>query len=69
MSQCSLLNVSFRDLASHIDGFIGSVAHTLVVGASKDNPVTGKKADVIMAAYNCSEAVLRLIKPGNKVRS
>lgn len=54
------------DLATHIDGFIGSVAHTLVVGSSKDNPVTGRKADVIMAAYLCSEAALRMVKPGNK---
>lgn len=54
------------DLATHIDGFIGSVAHTLVVGASKDKPVTGRKADVIMAAYYCSEAALRLVKPGSK---
>lgn len=54
------------DLATHIDGFIGSVAHTMVVGASKDNPVKGRQADVMMAAYLCSEAALRLVKPGNK---
>eukprot|EP00058_Branchiostoma_floridae_P019926 XP_002605416.1 hypothetical protein BRAFLDRAFT_278505 [Branchiostoma floridae] len=38
------------DLGVHIDGFIAGVAHTLVVGASKDKPVTGRKADVIQAA-------------------
>merc|ERR1711971_1177962 len=33
------------DLGAHIDGFIAVVAHTLVVGASGDSPVTGKKAE------------------------
>nr|CAB3264619.1 proliferation-associated protein 2G4 [Phallusia mammillata] len=54
------------DLAVHIDGFIAALAHTLVVGCTKDNPVTDRRADVINAAYLCSEAALRLIKPGNK---
>ncbi len=55
------------DLGAHIDGFIAVVAHTLVVGASKDNKVTGKKADCLMAAHLASEAALRLVKPGNEV--
>jgi len=54
------------DLGTHIDGFIAAAAHTFVVGASKDNPVTGKKADAIKAAHNMSEAAIRLVKPGNK---
>jgi len=37
------------DLGCHIDGFVGLVAHTIVVGAKS---VDGKKADVILAAYN-----------------
>ncbi len=56
------------DLGAHIDGFIAVVAHSLVVGASKDKKVTGKKADAIMAAHLASEAALRLVKPGNEVR-
>jgi len=52
------------DLGAHIDGFIAVVAHTLVVGASKDNKVTGRKADVIHAAYYAAETALRLVKPG-----
>ncbi|XP_054712156.1 proliferation-associated protein 2G4-like [Uloborus diversus] len=52
------------DLGAHIDGFIAVVAHTLVVGASKENKVTGRKADVIHAAYFAAEAALRLVKPG-----
>lgn len=52
------------DLGAHIDGFAAVVAHTLVVGASKDNVVTGRKADVMLAAYRAAEAALRLVKPG-----
>ncbi|XP_015912698.1 proliferation-associated protein 2G4 [Parasteatoda tepidariorum] len=52
------------DLGAHIDGFIAVVAHTIVVGASKDNKVTGRKADVLHAAYYAAEAALRLVKPG-----
>lgn len=54
------------DLGVHVDGFIANVAHSFVVGASKENPVTGRKADVIKAAYLCAEAALRLVKPGNQ---
>merc|ERR1712241_284877 len=53
------------DLGAHIDGFIAVVAHTLVVGASGDSPVTGRKADAMLAAHLASEAALRLVKPGN----
>jgi len=54
------------DLAVHIAGFIASAAHTLVVGATKDNPVTGRKADALKAAFTTAEAALRLVKVGNK---
>jgi len=54
------------DLGAHIDGFVAVVAHTIVVGASKENPVTGRKADVITAAHLASEAALRLVKPGGE---
>jgi curved DNA binding protein len=52
------------DLGGHIDGCIAVVAYTLVVGASKDNKVKGRKADVILAAYNAAQATLRLVKAG-----
>ncbi|GIX78517.1 proliferation-associated protein 2G4 [Caerostris extrusa] len=51
------------DLGAHIDGFVAVVAHTLVVGASKENKITGRKADVIHAAHYAAEAALRLVKP------
>ncbi|XP_028824863.1 proliferation-associated protein 2G4 [Denticeps clupeoides] len=54
------------DLGVHVDGFISNVAHSFVVGASKDAPVTGRKADVLKAAHLCAEAALRLVKPGNQ---
>ncbi|XP_052397383.1 proliferation-associated protein 2G4 isoform X2 [Carassius gibelio] len=54
------------DLGVHVDGFISNIAHSIVVGASKDAPVTGRKADVIKAAHLCAEAALRLVKPGNQ---
>ena len=59
---------AFSDLGAHIDGFCAVAAHTIVVGASADNKVTGRKADCIMAAHLAAEAALRLIKPGSEVR-
>jgi len=52
------------DIGAYIDGYAAIIGHTFVLGASKDNKVTGRKADVILAAYNCAEAALRLVKPG-----
>uniref|UniRef100_H3DC70 Proliferation-associated 2G4, b n=1 Tax=Tetraodon nigroviridis TaxID=99883 RepID=H3DC70_TETNG len=54
------------DLGIHVDGFISNVAHSLIVGVTKDNPQTGRKADLMMAAHLCAEAALRLVKPGNQ---
>jgi len=53
-------------LGAHIDGFAAISAETIVVGASVDKPVTGRRADVIKAAYNAAEVAMRLIKVGNK---
>ncbi|KAI9203495.1 peptidase M24, structural domain-containing protein [Polychytrium aggregatum] len=52
------------ELGAHVDGYIAQVAHTVVVGASKEAPVTGRQADVLQAAYLASEAAIRLLKPG-----
>jgi methionine aminopeptidase len=52
------------DLGVHLDGFCAVVAHTVVLGSSAEAPVTGPKADVIVAAYTAAEVALRLIKPG-----
>jgi len=53
------------DLGVHVDGFIAIVAHTVVIGASTDKKVTGRKADVLLAAHYATEAAYRLVKPGN----
>ncbi|KAI9361625.1 peptidase M24, structural domain-containing protein [Zopfochytrium polystomum] len=52
------------ELGVHIDGYIAQAAHTFVVGATPDAPVTGLKADVLAAAHYSAEAALRLLKPG-----
>ncbi|XP_065170653.1 proliferation-associated protein 2G4 [Atheta coriaria] len=59
-------DVAKVDLGAHVDGFIAVVAHTVVVGGSSDNKVTGRKADVILAAHYASQAALRLLKAGNE---
>jgi len=51
------------DLGAHIDGYISIGAHTFVLTA---NTVTGRQADVIIAAQIAAEATLRLLKPGFK---
>lgn len=52
------------DLGCHIDGYIAVVAHTMVVGATHEKKVSGRRADCILAAYYAAEAALRLIKQG-----
>lgn len=42
------------------------MAHTIVIGASSENKVQGRKADCILAAHFASQAALRLLKPGNE---
>ena len=53
------------ELGVHVDGFAALVGHTIVVQSDKNAAVTGKKADVILAAYKAAQAALRLIKPGH----
>lgn len=54
------------DLGAHVDGFIAVVAHSIIVGATPNEKITGRKADVILAAHLASQAALRLLKPGNE---
>ncbi|KAJ3179866.1 Proliferation-associated protein 2G4 [Geranomyces variabilis] len=53
------------ELGVHVDGYISQVAHTLVLGATRENPVKGRQADVMQAAYLATEAAIRLLRPGN----
>lgn len=57
------------DLGAHLDGFIAVVAYTMVVGATAENKAKGRRADVILAAYNAAQATLRLVKEGKGVSS
>ncbi|KIM67543.1 hypothetical protein SCLCIDRAFT_21074 [Scleroderma citrinum Foug A] len=53
-------------LGAHIDGFAAISAETIVVGATEDDPVIGRRADVLKAAYHAAELAMRLVKVGNK---
>jgi len=53
------------DLGAHVDGYVAVAAHSVIIGASKESPVTGRKADVMIAAQKALEAALRLVRPGN----
>jgi len=50
------------DLGCHLDGFVAQAAHTIIVSADPKSTVTGKKAEVVLAAYHAFEAAQRLIK-------
>lgn len=52
------------EVGAHIDGYVAQVAHTVVIGATKEAPVTGRQADVIQAAFYASEAAMSLLQPG-----
>ena len=53
-------------LGAHIDGFASISAETIVIGASSADLVTGRRADVIKAAWTAAEAAMRTVKVGNK---
>lgn len=53
-------------LGAHIDGFASISAETIVVGATDQDPTTGRRADVVKAAWHAAELAQRLIKVGNK---
>jgi curved DNA binding protein len=53
------------ELGVHVDGFPAFIAHTIVVQSDANAPITGKKAEVILAAHQALQASLRLIRPGS----
>ena len=53
-------------LGAHIDGFAAISAETIVVGATLENPVTGRRADALRAAWTAAEVAMRLVRVGNK---
>jgi curved DNA binding protein len=50
------------DLGCHLDGFVAQAAHTVFVSANPTERATGKKADVVLAAYHAMLAAQRTIK-------
>jgi curved DNA binding protein len=53
-------------IGAHIDGFAAISAETLVIGATASNPVTGRRADVLQAAWHAAQVAMRVVKVGNK---
>ncbi|KAF8907314.1 peptidase M24, structural domain-containing protein [Gymnopilus junonius] len=53
-------------LGAHIDGFAAISGETFVVGADASNPVTGRRADAIKAAWSAAETAMRTLKVGNR---
>ncbi|KAF7336692.1 Peptidase-M24 domain-containing protein [Mycena venus] len=53
-------------IGAQIDGFAAISAETIVVGATPENPVTGRRADVLKAAWHAAEIAMRTVKVGNK---
>ncbi|KAJ3300656.1 hypothetical protein HK104_008590 [Borealophlyctis nickersoniae] len=54
------------ELGVHIDGYIATLAHTTAINPNPQQPITGRSADVICAAYYAAEIALRMIRPGNR---
>ncbi|KAJ7274313.1 peptidase M24, structural domain-containing protein [Mycena haematopus] len=53
-------------VGAQIDGFAAISAETIVVGATPENPATGRRADVLKAAWHAAEIAMRTVKVGNK---
>jgi methionine aminopeptidase len=47
------------DLGCHLDGFVAQAAHTVFVSSNPAERATGKKADVVLAAYHAMQAAQR----------
>jgi len=52
------------DLGVHVDGYVAVVAHTLMCASEEGAAASGRKADVIMAAWTAAEAAQRMLKDG-----
>jgi curved DNA binding protein len=59
-------DVAKIELGVHIDGFVANVATTILVGATAENPATGKKAGVIQAAHEAFTAALSKLQVGEE---
>lgn len=55
-------DVAKIDLGCHLDGFVAQAAHTVAVSADPASKVSGRKAEVVLAAYHAFRAAQRLIR-------
>ena len=53
------------ELGAHVDGYPASIGGSVVVGASKEHPVTGNTAKVLQAAHAALQAAVKIMRPGN----
>jgi len=53
-------------LGAHIDGYAATSAETLIVGATEQEPATGRAADTVKAAWTAAEAAMRYLKIGER---
>jgi len=51
-------------LGAHTDGFSAISAETTVVAATSDSPVTGRRAEVLRAAWTAAEVAMHLVRVG-----
>ena len=56
------------NLGVHFDGYMVQLGHTVVVAENSTTPAKadGRKADVMLAAWNGLQTAVRMLKPGNK---
>ncbi|KAG5457798.1 MAG: peptidase M24, structural domain-containing protein [Olpidium bornovanus] len=52
------------ELGVHIDGYISTAAHTIVINERPADPLTGRGADAVCAAHYAFQSALRTIAPG-----
>jgi len=55
------------NLGVHFDGYMVQLGHTVVVPENSSTPAKadGRRADVMLAAWNGLQAAVRMLKPGN----
>lgn len=59
---------SFSELGAHIDGYIATAAHTVIVNPEPSQPIQGRAADVVCATHYALEAAIQMLRPGVKVK-
>ncbi|RKO89603.1 peptidase M24, structural domain-containing protein, partial [Blyttiomyces helicus] len=52
------------DLGVHIDGYVATLAHTTLINVNGQQPMGGRTADVVCAAYYAAEIAARMIRVG-----